>query len=111
MERLSPGQWERLERESRRGPLAHGFDNEFQGRTLKRIKLLIGQMFHVGYTIQGVWKLLRRHGWSARVPVRRALERDEEAIEVGQAEVRPQVKGPWPTWASTSASTTRPAGG
>ncbi|WP_433252697.1 hypothetical protein [Actinomadura nitritigenes] len=26
------------------------------------MKLLIGRMFHVGYTIQGVWKLLRRHG-------------------------------------------------
>ncbi|MEU1276596.1 winged helix-turn-helix domain-containing protein [Streptomyces sp. NPDC005799] len=29
-----------------------------------------------------MWKLLRWHGWSAQVPVRRALERDEEAIEV-----------------------------
>nr|WP_244953220.1 winged helix-turn-helix domain-containing protein [Streptomyces ipomoeae] len=27
-------------------------------------------MFRVGYTVQGVWKLLRRHGWSARAPVR-----------------------------------------
>ncbi|MFI9752322.1 winged helix-turn-helix domain-containing protein [Streptomyces collinus] len=26
--------------------------------------------------------MLRRHGWSAQVPVRRALERDDEAIEV-----------------------------
>ncbi|GGW84163.1 hypothetical protein GCM10010350_81120 [Streptomyces galilaeus] len=61
MERLSSRQWERLERELKRGPLAHGWD-EFQGWTLKRVKLLIGRMFHVGYTIQGVWKLLRRHG-------------------------------------------------
>jgi putative transposase len=79
VERLSSAQWGRLERELRRGPLAHGFDDEFQGWTLKRVKLLIGRMFHVGYTIQGVWKLLRRHGWSAQVPVRRALERDGEA--------------------------------
>lgn len=42
-----------------RGPLAHGWDDEFQGWTLKRIKLLIGRMVHVGYTVQGVWKLLR----------------------------------------------------
>ncbi|MFD5574966.1 winged helix-turn-helix domain-containing protein [Streptomyces cadmiisoli] len=64
VERLSREQWERLERELRRGPLAHGWDGEFQGWTLKRVKLLIWRTFHVGYTVQGVWKLLRRHGWS-----------------------------------------------
>lgn len=83
-------QWERLERELKRGPLVHGWDDEFQGWTLKRVKLLIGRMFHVGYTVQGVWKLLRRHGWSAQVPLRRAIERDDEAIEVWKAEVWPQ---------------------
>jgi transposase len=86
-ERLSPGQWERLERELERGPLAHGWTDESQGCTLTRVKLLIGRMFHTGYTVQGVWKLLRRHGWSAQVPVRRALERDEEEIEVWKAKV------------------------
>ncbi|MFI5571341.1 winged helix-turn-helix domain-containing protein [Streptomyces sp. NPDC051740] len=45
------------------------------------MKLLIGRLFHVGYTVQGVWRLLKRHhGWSCQVPVRRALERDEAAI-------------------------------
>ncbi|MFF5139337.1 winged helix-turn-helix domain-containing protein [Streptomyces sp. NPDC013157] len=111
VERLSPRQWERLERELGRGPLAHGWDDEFQGWTLKRVKLLIGRMFHVGYTIQGVWKLLRRHGWSAQVPVRRAIERDEEAIEVWKTEVWPRVKGLRRTWAPTSASRTRQARG
>ncbi|MDJ0465885.1 winged helix-turn-helix domain-containing protein [Streptomyces sp. H27-C3] len=65
VERLNPAQWERLERELKRGPPAHGFKDESQGWTLKRIKLLIGRLFHVGYTVQGVWKLMRRHGWSA----------------------------------------------
>ncbi|MEV5931197.1 winged helix-turn-helix domain-containing protein [Streptomyces sp. NPDC052079] len=51
-------------------------DDEFQGSTLKQVKLLIGRMFHVGYMIQRVWKLLRRHRWSAQVPPRRAIERD-----------------------------------
>jgi transposase len=111
VERLSPGQWERLERELQRGPLAHGWDDEFQGWTLKRVKLLIGRMFHIGYTIQGVWKLLRRHGRSAQVPLRRPLERDEGAIDVWKAEVRPQVKGPRRTWAPISASRTRRARG
>ena len=110
-ERLSRIQWERLERELQRGPLAHGFDDQFQGWTLKRVKLLIGRMFHVGYTIQGVWKLLRRHGWSAQVPLRRAIERDEDAIEVWKTKVWPEVKEPRPAWAPTSVSRTRRARG
>ncbi|MEU4033251.1 winged helix-turn-helix domain-containing protein [Streptomyces collinus] len=111
MEQLSPGQWERMERELMRGPLAHGWDDAFQGWTLKRVKLLIGRMFHLGYTIQGVWKLLRRHGWSAQVPLRRAVERGDEAIEVWKAEVWPRVKGSRRIWAPTSASRTRQARG
>jgi putative transposase len=107
VERLSPGQWARLERELQRGPLAHGWQDEGQGWTLKRVKLLIGRMFHVGYTVQGVWKLLRRHGWSAQVPVRRAIERDEDKIAVWKREVWPRVKPPPATWAPTSASRTR----
>jgi transposase len=107
VERLSAGQWTRLERELQRGPPAHGWLDERQGWTLKRVKLLIGQMFHIGYTVQGVWKLLRRHGWSAQVPVRRAIERDEEKIEVWKREVWPRVKPPPATWAPTFASRTR----
>ncbi|MFF3918477.1 helix-turn-helix domain-containing protein [Streptomyces sp. NPDC001852] len=61
VERLSAGQRERLECELKRDPLAHGWDDEFQGWMLKRVKLLIGRMFHAGFTIQGVWKLVRRN--------------------------------------------------
>ncbi|WP_367141240.1 winged helix-turn-helix domain-containing protein [Streptomyces sp. STD57] len=109
VERLSPGQWARLECELKRGPLAHGWDDEFQGWTLKRVKLLIGRMFHVGYMVQGVWKLLRRHGWSAQVPVRWAIERDDEEIEVWKQEVWPLIKQPRATWAPISASRTKQA--
>jgi hypothetical protein len=35
---------------------------------------------------------MRRHGWSAQVPVRQALERDEEAVAVWKAEVWPKIK-------------------
>jgi putative transposase len=105
VERLSPQQWERLEAELGRGPLAHGFDEQ-QGWTLKRIKLLIGRWFHVGYTIQGVWRLMRRHGWSAQVPVRRAIERDDEAVQVWKEQVWPKVKASPRTWAPTSVSRT-----
>jgi transposase len=106
VERLSPRQWQRLESELGRGPLAHGWDDEHQGWTLARIKLLIGRLFHIGYTIQGVWKLMRRHGWSAQVPVRRAIERDDASIEVWKAQVWPKVKASRHTWVPTSASRT-----
>ncbi len=48
-ERLSSRQWERLEAELGKGPLAHGFAN-VQRWTLGRIKTLTGKLFHVGYT-------------------------------------------------------------
>ncbi|MEU1184342.1 winged helix-turn-helix domain-containing protein [Streptomyces sp. NPDC005820] len=119
VERLSSAQWQRLEGELKRGPLVHGFNDEDQGWTLRRVKSLIGRLFRVGCTVQGVWRLLKRHGWSCQVPVRRALERDEAAIEVWKAEVWkaevwkaevwPRLKVPRTTWAPTSASRTRAA--
>jgi transposase len=107
-EKLSPLQWARLEAELRRGPLAHGFADN-QRWTLVRIKTLIGRLFHVGYTVEGTWKLMRRHGWSCQVPVRQAMERDEDAIELWKTEVWPDIKAPLATWAPTSASRTRQA--
>jgi hypothetical protein len=93
-----------------KGPLAHGFAND-QWWTLGRIKARIGRLSHVGYTVEGVWKLMRRHGWSAQVPVRQALERDDEAVTVWKDQVWPDIKGPRVTWAPSSASRTRQARG
>ncbi|MER6161469.1 winged helix-turn-helix domain-containing protein [Streptomyces sp. NPDC001868] len=45
-----------------RGPLAHGWSD--QPWTLARVKTLIGRLFHVSYTVEGSWKLLKRQGWS-----------------------------------------------
>ena len=109
-ERLSPQQWARLELELGKGPLAHGFAAD-QRWTLGRIKTLIGKLFHVGYTVEGVWKLMRRHGWSCQVPVRQAMERDDDAVALWKAEVWPQLKARRGTWAPSSASRTRRARG
>jgi transposase len=105
-ERLTAQQFARLEAELRKGPLAHGFAGD-QRWTLGRIKTLIGKLFHVGYTVEGTWKLMRRHGWSCQVPVRQAMERDEDAVAVWKAEVWPDIKAPRATWALSSASRTR----
>jgi transposase len=108
VERLSSAQWERLVRELERGPLAHGW-SEDQSWTLGRIRIVIARTFHIGYTVQGVWHLLRRHGWSAQVPVRRALERDDAAVEVWKAEIWPRLKGRRRPVTPGSASPTRQA--
>jgi len=109
-ERLSARQWARLESELGKGPLAHGFAAD-QRWTLGRINTLIGRLFHVGYTVEGTWKLMRRHSWSCQVPVRQAMERDEEAVAVWKAEVWPDIKAPRATWVPSSVSRTRRARG
>jgi transposase len=106
--RLSAQQWTRLELGLGKGPLAHGFAAD-QRWTLGRIKTLIGRLFHVGYTVEGTWKLMRRHGWSCQVPVRQAMERDDAAVAVRKAQVWPDIKTPRATWAPSSALRTRRA--
>ncbi|WP_131770587.1 winged helix-turn-helix domain-containing protein [Candidatus Protofrankia californiensis] len=103
---LSADQWQRLEAELGRGPVAHGWDDG-RGWTLLRVKTLIGRLFHLGYTVPGVGELLHRHGWSVQQPVRRALERDTAAVQVWKDEVWPQVQGSRRTWAPGSVSRTR----
>jgi transposase len=104
--RLSQEQFARLERELERGPLAHGFVD--QRWTLVRVKTLIGRLFGVGYTVQGVWKLLRRNGWSCQRPARRAIERDDAAIEVWKKQVWPRVERPRRPATAGSSLKTRP---
>ncbi len=50
------------------------------------MKTLIGRLFHVTYTVEGTWRLLKRHGWSWQQPARRAIERDDAAVEPGKRE-------------------------
>ncbi|MDN3028998.1 winged helix-turn-helix domain-containing protein [Streptomyces sp. S.PB5] len=90
--RLSDVQVARLERELERGPLAHGWAD--QRWTLARVKKLIGRLFHISYTVEGAWRLLKRHGWSWQQPARRATERDDDAVELWKKEVWPRVRAP-----------------
>jgi transposase len=76
--RLSEARFVVLERELAKGPVAHGWPD--QRWTLSRIKSVIGRRFHKSYTLQGVRRLLIRHGFSCQVPTRRAVESDEEKV-------------------------------
>ncbi|MBB4789547.1 transposase [Streptomyces nodosus] len=95
-----------MERELERGPLAHGWAD--QRWTLARIRTLIGRLFHVSYTVEGTWRLLK-HGWSWQQPTRRAIERDDSAVEVWKKETWPRVRAPRRSATPGSSSRTKPA--
>jgi transposase len=91
--RLDDDQVARLEAELDRGPAAHGYTDD-QRWTCGRVADLIARLFHKRYTDRGVGYLLDRMGWSPQVPVHRAAERDEDAVERWRQEVWPAVKVP-----------------
>jgi putative transposase len=101
---------ERLQRELRRGPAAHGWIED-QRWTLARVADLIARLHHVRYTPRGVSYLLHRLGWTPQVPVHRAAERDEEVIEQWVAQTRPHIKPRCSTWAPGCAGRTSPGRG
>nr|WP_237277002.1 winged helix-turn-helix domain-containing protein [Streptomyces caniscabiei] len=72
------------------GPSEHGWED--QRWTLARIRALIAWKFGIDCSSAGVWRLLHRHGWSWQSPARRALERDEHAVELWKKDVWPQVE-------------------
>lgn len=104
--RLSEKQVAKLERELERGPLVHGWVD--QRWTLARVKTLIGRLFHVSYTVEGTWRLLKRHGWSWQQPARRAIERDDAAVDLWKKEVWPRVRASRRPATDGSSSRTRP---
>lgn len=71
-----------------------------------RVKNLMGRLFLVSYTVEGTWRLLKRHGWSWQQPARRAIERDD-AVELWKKEVWPRIRAPRRRAAAVSSSRTR----
>lgn len=104
--RLTDAQFAALERELVKGPVAHGWPG--QRWILARVKTVIGRRFHCTVSIAGVWRLLKRHGWSWQAPARRALERDDESIALWKKQVWPEVEASRRRSGSGSSSRTRP---
>jgi transposase len=78
--RLSDAQLEVVREALRQGARAYGSDTDHW--TLARIATVIEQLTGVAYHPGHVWKLLRRRlGWRLQRPARRAVERDEQAIQ------------------------------
>jgi transposase len=72
------------------GAEAYGFRGQVW--TCARIAQVIEEEFGVRYHKSHVGKLLRELGWTPQVPIRRALQRDEEAIQRWRAEVWPELR-------------------
>ena len=71
----------------RAGPQANGFPTEMW--TLTRVAEVIETVTGVTYHPGHVWYILRDMGWSRQRPARRAIERDDAAIDAW-------VKNRWP---------------
>ncbi len=96
--RKAPGPYPRLTQEQQaelprlleRGPEAYGFRGALW--TEGRIAQVIRQSFGVSYHPSHVGRILKACGWTLQKPVRRATQRDEQAIRRWREERWPQVK-------------------
>jgi transposase len=110
--RFSPGRPPRLgTRECRRvvrlllrGAMAHGYATDLW--TAARIAEVIERDLGVAYHRDHVGRLMHGLGWSHQKPERRALERDDKAIERWKHETWPRAKKAPRGWAPTSTSST-----
>lgn len=73
-----------------KGANEQGFSGDFW--TLKRLTIGIKRWTGISYGDRSVWHVLKRLGFSCQKPVKRARERDEEAIQTWLATTWPKVK-------------------
>jgi transposase len=72
------------------GPEAYGFRGDVW--TWGRVVDVIAEEFGVSYSKSQVSRLLKRVGWTPQVPITRAIQRDEAAIERWRVESWPALK-------------------
>src|SRR5487761_274640 len=99
--KLATGERKRLVRLLLKGPLAQGYRTNLW--TTARIAELIRRKFGVHYHRDHVGRLMHRLQWSPQKPERRALERNEKAIERWKGKNWPRVKKTLRGWAPTSS--------
>lgn len=89
------------------GAQSQGFDSDLW--TCPRVKLLIERLYDVSYHVDHVSRLLRSLGFTPQKPSRRAVERDEEAIETWVRKDLPRIKKRRRDSERTSFSRMKPA--
>jgi transposase len=88
--RLDAAQLQALGRALLDKPTDHGFGTELW--TLKRVCALIERLYGVKVSLTQVWRILGSLGFSAQKPERRAIERDEDAVQVWKRKTWPALK-------------------
>ncbi len=73
-----------------RGSEAYGFRGDLWTR--ERVATVVKREFDVSYSLQQIGRLLRACGWTAQKPVKRARQRNDEAIERWQNARWPELK-------------------
>ena len=100
--RLSRRQKKRLIHHLLQGSLAHGYRTDLW--TTLRIAELIRRKFGVRYHRDHVGRLLHALGWTCRKPERRAIQRDDAAIEEWKRTEWPRIKKTPRGWGPISSS-------
>ena len=97
--KLDPSQRKRLVRLLLRGARAHGYRTNLW--TTARMAEVIEREFGVQYHRDHVGRLMHNLQWSPQKPERRALERDEKAIERWKQKDWPRIKKRLRGWVPT----------
>jgi len=88
--RLDDEQRQALARVLLQSPTEHGFGTELW--TLKRVGVVVKRMFGVEFSLSQIWRILGGLGFSVQKPERRALERDEDAVQTWKRKTWPALK-------------------
>jgi transposase len=88
--RLDDEQLQALGRTLLQSPTEHGFGTELW--TLKRVGVLIERQYGVKFSQTHIWRILGGLGFSVQKPERRAIERDEDAVQVWKRKTWPALK-------------------
>lgn len=88
--KLTPAQKRLISEFLWHGAEAYGFQGEVW--TCARIAQVIGEEFGVRYHKDHVGRLLKELNWTPQLPIRRAIQRDEEAIQRWRVAVWPELR-------------------
>jgi transposase len=88
--KLTDAQRQELEKQLLKGAQASGFPTDLW--TCPRVADHIRRKFGVRYHVDHIGRLLHALNWSPQKPTRKAMERDEEAIQQWVKQVWPAIK-------------------
>jgi transposase len=88
--RLDDAQLQALARALLDKPTEYGFGTELW--TLKRVGVLIERLYGVKFGQTQIWRILGGLGFSVQKPERRAIERDEDAVQTWKSKTWPALK-------------------